>query len=193
MKGYTSVEEIENYLLITIEDWFIPQIETWIEAIEAYIDKTTGRNFKAKLTTGDDFASRFYDGDSTRTLIIDDCTVVNEVTVDETVIDSEEILSYPANRTPKTKLLLKTSRFSRGNQNIEVNGRWGFSDDVPADITFAATVLVAGIVNYGNDSEGEVKSMTIGRYTVSYSDKKQWQDFEQVQTIIDSYRKQYFA
>ena len=47
MKGYTSIANIQNYLLTNIDLAFQPKVEKWIESIEAYIDNQTGRNFIA--------------------------------------------------------------------------------------------------------------------------------------------------
>jgi hypothetical protein len=60
---------------------------------------------------------------------------------------------------------------------------------VPADIKFAATVLVAGIINYSADVAGEVKSMSLGGYSVTYKDEKQWQDFDRVSEILKLNKK----
>ncbi len=187
-KGYTTREEIENYLLITIDPTFYSQIETWIGEIESYIDKTTERNFKADSEENE----KVYDGDGTSSLLVDDFISSEdfELKINDTVVDSDSYFLYPANYTPKTKIQLNGDRFRKGFQNISVSALWGYSEEVPADIRTVATVLVAGIINFSLNAEGEVQSMTIGRYSVTYKDKTQWADFERTEKIMQNYVKE---
>ena len=190
-KGYTTRQNIENYLLITIDPTFHAQVETWIEEIEAYIDQQTGRNFKADAVA----SARYFDGDNTPTLLIDDAVAITEVVLDSvnspTIVElPADYVTYPANRLPKTKITMRGSYFPRGPlQAIKITGKWGFSVNVPADIVQAATVLTAGIINYSLNADGEVQTMSIGSYSVTYKAEKQWQDFDRIKGILDSYKK----
>lgn len=193
MKGYTSRTEIENYLLTDIDVSFHAQTDRWIEDIEAYIENITGRVFIADSTA----TARKYDGDNTSVLLIDDCVEVVEVftgddddplSYGESGVD-DDFLVYPANILPKTRLKRVDGSWGRGNQNIEVSAKWGYSVAAPFDIRHAATVLVAGIINFGNQAEGEIQSMSIGRYNVTYKDNKQWEDFEKLKDVFNHYKK----
>lgn len=184
-KGYTTKQEIENYLLITIDETFESQIDEWISQIEEHIDKMTGRNFVADSIDSE----RVYDGDGTDNILIDDCVSVEAIEVGETELETTEYKLYPANTIPKKKIVY-TGRFYKGDQNITVNAKWGYSVVAPGDIKLAATVLVAGIINYAWKGEGEVQQTTIGRYSVTYKSEKQWQDFEKVKEILTYYQKQ---
>ena len=53
MKNYTDKTSIENYMLKTIDVSFASQISAWIEAMENFIDKHTGRNFVAGSTASE--------------------------------------------------------------------------------------------------------------------------------------------
>ena len=188
MKGYTNKNEIENYLLIDIDASFNAQVTRWIEDVEKYIDQQTGRNFIADAVA----TVKKYDGDNSRVLLIDDCVAVTEVKIDTQtpLIADDEYFLYPANDLPKTKIRLATGYFpSWPFQNVSVKAKWGFSVDVPADIRSAATILAAGIINYSLNAEGEIKSMSIGRYTVTYKDEKQWQDFDRLKDVFQAYKK----
>jgi hypothetical protein len=188
-KGYTSRQEVENYLLIDIDVSFHAQVDSWIEEIEQYIDNATERNFLADTEESE----RVFDGDGTAWLLIDDNVEVTKVKIGDeelTVGNDNDYVLYPANKTPKTKVQLTGRRFTRGFQNITVEAKWGYSVDVPADIRTVATVLVAGIINYSLNADGEVQSMTIGRYTVTYKDEKQWQDFERIDKTLATYIKE---
>jgi len=190
LKGYTTRPAIENYLLITIDSGFYNQINEWIEEIESYIDKKTGRNFLADSTA----SARLYDGTNTRELLIDDCVAITELKIDADVIATDQYTLYPENAIvkgiPITKIKLIGSTFPKYPEQINsVKAKWGYSSAIPKDITTVATILVAGIINYSLNADGEVASETIGRYTVSYKDEKQWQDFERVGEILKYYRK----
>jgi hypothetical protein len=192
MKGYTSRQEIENYLLITIDPTFYNQVNTWIGQIEKYIDKITGRNFVAEDESGGD-TERIYDGDGSGKLLIDDCVSVSKVTVDdEELVEGEDYYVYPANGTPKRTIESDYAIFTKGRQNVKIEAKWGYSVDVPEDIALVATVLVSGIINFSNQSEGEVQSKTIGNYSVSYKTEKQWVDFDRVPEILKYYKKHTF-
>lgn len=187
-KGYTSITQIEDYLLITIDPTFYTRIESWIGAIEKYIDKQTGRNFVADSAA----SKKVYDGDGSNSLLIDDAAAVTKLEIDDTEIDTTEYYLYPVNDLPKTKIRLYGGRFTKSGftyQNISVTAKWGYSAAAPEDIALAATVLVAGIINFSLNSEGEVKSESIGRYSVTYKDKTEWADYDRVKEILDSYEK----
>jgi len=201
-KGYTTKQAIENYMLTEIDDSFDSQIDAWIASVERIIDNYTGRNFKADSTA----SARVYDGDGTEELIVDECVQVTKVEVgNDTYGDSfSEILStgsdkyftYPANATarmvPIHKISLSARCFPAGQQNNRVTAKWGYSVATPEDITFAATVFVAGIANQSRGGGDEIKSESIGAYSVTYNSDKgsnSWADFERAQQILDQYKR----
>jgi len=186
-KGYTTKEQIENYLLITIDPSFDDQVADWIAKIESYIDSYTERNFKA-----DSMASvRLYDGSGTGEVIIDDCVSIEKVEygTETPFSEIEEYITYPANAAPKTKIARRYSVFPCGKQNVRITAKWGYSVEVPADIEFIATIFAAGVINYSLHADGEVSSMNVGRYSVSFKDEKQWQDFERASKLLELYRR----
>jgi len=187
IKGYTTVEKIENYLLTEIDASFESQIERWIEAVEKYIDTFTGRNFIADTVA----SIRIYEGDMTDSLLIDDCIQITKLEIDDEEIDSDDYFIYPPNNLPKKKIVLDASLFPCGNQNINVTAKWGYSATVPADIEFVATVLMAGLIN-ASRQEGTAQSEAIGAYSISYSTEQQKSDFDKVDNILKSYIKYNF-
>ena len=192
MKGYTQIENIENYLLTEIRENFQYQINEWIENAENYIDKKTGRNFIADTIP----LERSYDGDGTSELLIDDCVSIEKIEIKTTSGDiiynnlqpGIDYFLEPANEIPKQSIRLK-GIFPKGIQNIKITAKWGYSEEVPKDIKFATTVLVANIVSYSNQSNGEIQSLNVGSYSVSFKDQEKRDDFEKVEEILDSYVK----
>jgi len=187
-KDYTTRQEVENYLLITIDASFYTQIDNWIADIERFIDRMTGRNFKADSVE----TERVYDGNGTIELLVDDFTTISKLKIDDVEVLAADYYVYPANSERKYRLRLISDYFTSGHQNITVTAKWGYSAAVPEDVKMAATVLVAGIINFSNNAEGEVKTMSIGRYSVTYKDKTEWMDYDRALDILKGYRKQTF-
>jgi hypothetical protein len=187
MKGYTSRQQIEKYLQTTIPSSFYSQINAWIGQVEKYIDRKTDRNFIADTNA----TARLFDGDNTATLLINDAVAITKIEIDGEQLTTDEYYLYPANDTPKKKIVLSGRYFTKGKQNIKVTAKWGYSTIVPDDIILAATILTSGIYNsYG--STKEVKSESIGNYSVTYSDAGGWDDFANANDIVESYIKHGF-
>ena len=188
-KGYTTKERLENYLLQSIDPSFDAQIEEWIEAVELFIEKMTGRVFISTDGSGPD-SEKVFDGYGSRKLLIDDATEISIVEINDTVQDADTYVLYPANAKPKTRIELRGGNFPHGQQNIKVTGRWGYSDDVPMDVMLAATILVSGLINASRGiKHSNLRSETIGRYSVTYGSDQGWKDYEQAVGILSAYKK----
>jgi hypothetical protein len=193
MKGYTSIANIQNYLLTNIDLAFQPKVEKWIESVEAYIDNQTGRNFVADTVA----SIRSYDGNGLQELLIDDCieitkleikTTDGDVILDDLVAGTDYFLE-PSNELPKQSIRLYGYRFNKGIQNIKVTAKWGYSEEAPADIEHSATVLAANIIDFSNQSDGEIQTLNVGSYSVSFRDPAKRDDFERVPEVLDAYKK----
>jgi len=180
MKGYTTINKISAYLLTKISEDFQPQVLGWIESIESYIDKKTGRNFKASTS----YSTRKYDGEWEDNIIIDDCVDIEWVKINGEKVD---YIPYPANYLPYNTIKLVDNVFIRGRQNVEVSAKWGYSVSVPKDIEFITTVLVSGIIQHSLSHEGEVSSVSFGRYNISYKDERHLKDLEVAKDILNKY------
>ena len=187
-KGYTTKTALENYILQNIDASFDSQITSWIEAIEAFIDIQTGRNFIADSEASE----RVFDGRGGLELTIDDTIEITKLEIGETnpvEISSDDYRLYPSNILPKNVIQLKNVFFTKGFQNITVTAKWGYSATVPSDIKLAATVLLSGITNFSNNAKGKVQSESMGRYSVSYKDEAGWQEYRRILTILKGYKK----
>lgn len=200
-KGYTTKTKIENYILNDIDSSFDSQIALWIEGIEKIIDKITGRNFIADSSA----SARLFDGDGTQELLVDDCIAITKVEVgnDDYGNSFTEIASsgadryflkpdnYGAKGYPISSILLRARYWPEGVQNNRITGKWGYSAAVPADIEFAATVFVAGILNQHRQGGDQIKSERIGNYDVTYNTDKEgdaFADFKNALAILDNYK-----
>jgi hypothetical protein len=203
-KGYTTRTEIENFLLITIDPTFYTQVDNWIIDIEKYIDQQTGRNFVADTVA----VARYFDGDNSRELLIDDAVAITEIVVGDTTLIADtdpldadgDFIFYPANELPITKITLRSLTFpSYPLRGIKVTGKWGYSVACPTDIRHAATVLVSGIITNAWTPEGIVQQESVGRYSVSYklqgeliNNQMLKERLDQVLKTLDSYKKYSF-
>lgn len=184
----TTIEKLESYLLITIDEDFKPRVEEFIDAVTAYIERYTGRTFTADTVA----TARMYDGNNSDQLFIDDAVEVTEVKIKDTVLDADDYVLYPSNRLPKTRIILPYKYFYVGNQNITVTAKWGYGENIPDDLSFAATLLVADIINAADTNDSNtISSETIGRYSVSYvtDNSKGTPEALQAHKIIKLYRR----
>lgn len=201
-KGYTSKDDIENYLLEDIDVSFDTQIDRWIEGVENMIDKLTGRNFIADALA----TARVFDGDGTNELLIDDCIQITKVEVGNDSYGGTftEIAATGAGRyftepnnhivknVPIFKVVLNSNCFPSGKQNNTITAKWGYSAAVPQDIKFVATVFVCGILNQTRQGGDQIKSEHIGDYQVTYNTENggdSWADFQRAKEILSGYAK----
>jgi len=196
--AYTTEENIENYLLTTIDSTFSTQIDTWIDMAEKWIDNYTDRTFEASTAT------KKFDGNGKHYLMVDDLIsitsfwqVENDSTADantDTLATTDYYLyrNDDPNKTPYNKILLNPKGdfqvFRWGKQNIWINGSWGYSSTVPDDIKMVATKLVASIVKQGKDEN--IRSYTEGDLSVSYGSFQSVLNSDlSVKQILDYYKK----
>lgn len=187
--SYTSKTQIENYLLKDIDASFDSQITDWINSVEQYIDNITDRTFEADMNA----STRLFMGGKRQKLIIDDCIEITKAEIGDEYGDSftetTDYVALPLNTLPKTSIGLKDKNWGVGIHRI--TAKWGYSENAPDDITFAATILAAGIVNAQTNTGSKVKSEKIGNYSITYTDQKGLADFDRALEILQMYKRYY--
>lgn len=184
----TTKSEIENYLLTTIDASFNTQVDKWIKAMQTYIESLANRSIL-------ELASKTYryTGNNAHVLFVDDFTEITEVKIGGTTLPDTEYVAKPFNLTYVNQLrYVNGSKWSGAKEgDIEITGKKGmFAEaDVPEDLRFACTVLVAGIVQASSNENKEIQSETIGRYSVSYKTDTQKVDYKNALEIARSYRR----
>jgi len=193
--GYTTQTKVLQYLGLSALPSPLTSLSDFIAAVKAFIDKYTGRTFESG--TSED---RKYDGDGSDTLLIDDATEITAIKIyDDTgnllfTLTASDYKLYPENKSYFNQITLRlgsqVAHFQRGHQNIVVTGKFGFSTAIPDDLAFAATQMVAAMVedNYIN-STGDIKSESLGEYSVTYQSVKKASDRLGIYDILDAYRE----
>lgn len=183
---YTTTQAVADYLGIELSSLSADEqtiLLSYIKAMSEYIRQTTGQDFTA---TGGSLVEKRLDGSGTDTLYLPvHVKEISEITLGEggTPMETTDYLTYPAGASLASKIVLVAGVWPKGYQNVYITGKWGAAKD---DITFAATVLAAGAWNSrGSDSEErEVSSITVGRYSVSYTNETQEIDIARVKEIL---------
>lgn len=171
MANYTTQTEVENYLgrdLTTTEAAIVANL---IASVQAYIDDELGSGFGTVSET-----SRYYDGGS-KILHVDPCydiTAVAAVDSLEVVMDTyllnDEFEARPRNNTVKTFIEKRLGAFPKGVANIKVTAKFSRGEDVPEDIQFLATKMVAEAIT--NAENINLKSESIEGYSRTFVDKQ---------------------
>ena len=201
--SYADKTEVENYLTINIDASFDSQINSWAQAVDNYIDNYTGRSFSETNKE-----VRYFDGNGESQLDIDDFTSVSSVEILEvnstdvskslTQGKNDDYVVYPHNKNPKYRLILtpdanigsfgNAGTFPRGKRRVKVKAKWGYDENVPEDITVAATMLLAGIIEEGLEG-GNVEMEQLGDYRVEYNNVDKISNTMGVAEILDKYKE----
>lgn len=213
MRQYTDTTSVELFLSdataagsFDIHNSFSVQISVWIDQMSKFIEEETGHQFIADTTASVKLYEMEYEDANEvgrysvvpKYLNIDEAVDVTKLEVkggiddDFVTVDIRYWLKYPANKVPYVRLFIDskaTTQFKIGQQNIKVTGKWGYSVACPEDIKFAATVLVAGVLQYSHRHQGQQSSLTMGRYQVAYKNERQLGSFEQAKQILARYKK----
>jgi len=192
-RGYTTQKKIEDYLG---GGTISASLSIYILSAQKFIEDYCQRVFKADSVA----TARLFDGRGSNSLRIDDCVEITKVEVgndefgdsftEET--DLTKVKQLPNNAIvlglPITELYNRNKEFIVGLQNHKITAKWGFSDCVPADVSFVATVLASGMYKNAQGA-GAVKSESIGAYSVSYDNLQNWSDFKSINLVLDNYKR----
>jgi hypothetical protein len=140
--GYATRDLVESVGNLKLTEAQRAQWRVLLTAAENTIDQITGRSFVAD-GTAEAYVTRLFDGDGTRTLVVDDLLTLNELTVDDIVVAATDYVLKPTNTTPKTTIVLLYSAASTDRENVDVEGIWGYSETPPEAIQLATAILIA--------------------------------------------------
>ncbi|MGD8238263.1 MAG: hypothetical protein PVH68_06920, partial [Armatimonadota bacterium] len=142
VKGYATLELVEAAGGVTLSERQRTEFRTLLAAAEGVIDRLTERSFVADGTSAA-YVTRYFDGDGSACIVIDDLLTLNELTVDDIVVASADYYLRPLNETPKTLIELRYTSASNDTRNVDVEGIWGYSTTPPEAISLATALLIA--------------------------------------------------
>jgi hypothetical protein len=191
--NYTTIEAVEKYTGISIDAGDEPSVEEYIGGISRFFDRIADRKLVAdEEESGEETPDyRVYDGDGSPWLAIDDCVEIVSVEIGGDFATAlaavTDASAYPA-IAPHRKLY-RAAGFPCGIQNVRIAARWGYREDLPEDLKFAATVIVGGVLFAKQPGVQGKKSESIGNYSVTYSDDKGIADYERALAILEGYKR----
>ena len=196
---YTTVADVENYLLKDINTSFEGNISKWILAVSAEMDRMANRKLVADTYGAEEeLELKYFDVEQVGYVTVDDFVDISSVQQKEgDTWTDRDFEPYPA-LPPSRKII---GSFSYGLQSIRVRAQWGLfhPDSIPEDLQHACTVLVSGVC-LANQSAGGVSAMPIsrekiGNYDVAYATGDAagkaggYQDIASALDVIQGYRR----
>lgn len=213
---YVSHNEIKRYGGVNYNSDTDSFIETIIESVTNYIEKNCGddrfgkRVFEAPSV--DSNVIRYFNGNGKPKLYIGDLKELNTFTNDNVELtEDEDFYLYPLNAgdrkepstwvelvQPETRLNANSRVdnsnpyiFETAQKNIEISGKWRYSDIPPADIKLSALKLVVGVMkeNIGDGDIRETKNVKLGDLSISYQDVSKVAHALSVGQILNGYKR----
>lgn len=191
--SYTNKNNVEKYLGEDLPSSLDDYISSYLSAIDNWIDNYIGRTFKDNaeatkhydLCGGKDIYIDNFEGDPSEVLILD----LDEDTQETLTID-EDYRIYPWNETVKFRLVLMANgsvgSFPTGDKRLKVTADFGVTD-IPADITLAATILLASIMSKYTKG-GETIKEEVGDVKMTYKEVDEMAEPMRIYNILDQYR-----
>lgn len=194
---YTTIELVEAYLKEDIEPAFVSSMERWILGVSLSMDVLANRKLVADEYDSDEqFELRYFDVTKYGYVTIDDCMEIESVESKNNDIWEEVTTDAYPTLPPFRKVIYG---FPVGLQNVRIRARWGYMEEITADLEWAATVIAAGVYiakkTADGTSSGQVAREKIGNYEISYAnsgtDGKSigFMDLGEAKTIVSNYRK----
>lgn len=209
--AYITTTDIANHLGITLTAGQTTLSTVLIESAEDYIETLCGGGVipKRVFDSADTDSTRYYDGDDSAILTIDDLRAVTSVSLDDTaLVKDEDYYLLPYNATtdgePFTQIALiqpetrinGNSRLTssvyylweKGQRNVSITGKFGYSTSVPNTVKLAVLRIVAQFLK---DSIGgtakEISSESLGEYSVTHAKVKEVADRLGVADMLSKY------
>lgn len=194
--AYTTKGNIQNYLAIDIDSSYDTEIDDWISAVTAWINRYTGVNFEA-----DTDSTRYYDGNGSRIFtidpVVDTPTTLQILDVDGSVEATltegiaNDYLLYPLNETPKYELQLtdyaSVGVFPSRQRSVAVTAKFGHSEEVPEDIKTVSTKLASALIDKGLNG-GKLARVKLGDYDGAFQTINEHAEPMGIYKILDLYR-----
>lgn len=174
--AYTTKAKVDDLFGITIPQAVFNDL---VEVVKLFIDRYTGKTFEGAS------ADRYYDSTGGYILNVDSfygtptISILNaDGTVDRLLTEGQanDFVTVPYNTTEKNQIIFSSSgygRLPRGSRRVKITASWGYGATVPKDIEYVATQLIGALYNSNEVSGSNIKSESLGDYSVTYGDVEQ--------------------
>ncbi len=169
--AYTTIAKVEGVIGRTIPAALSATVNDWIAAVTVWINNYCKTSFETGVAE-----TRYYDSNGGNSIIVDDFVgtatvlVLDAYGATESTLVAADFNVYPLNTTTKNEIRLASGslrRWPTRSRSISVTATFAKSASVPADVSLAATKLVAELVN-GNLGQGDLSSVSLGDYSLTY-------------------------
>lgn len=162
--SYTTQYQIQGYIKRELTPDEARIIKTVIDAVGQWIDRETGRTWEPTAAG----TKRVFDGGEPEIFIdgLIDLEAVEALDQYGTVVRTYydyEYTKYPRNSKTTTSLCLNSG--GRWHRRVQITGKWGEVEGVPADIRLAATILASDWL----DNSDKLKSESIEGYSRTFA------------------------
>lgn len=212
--AYVTKAEIEAFSGLTISTAQQTILDTLISAIQSFIEKYCGGQYFSRRWFDDNDSEKtyYYNGNDFKRLPIDDLRTVVSVENFGTALEKDvDYVLLPLNAEndnvpyeaieliqPENSFGNTNSRisqfnpfiFEQGQKSVKVVGKFGYSKIVPADIKLATLKIISAVLKENIDeTTKQVKSESLGDYSVSYETVKEIAGNIGANDILDRYVK----
>ena len=214
--AYTEKDTIKKYLGVNWSGTMDTFIDSIITSAVAYIERYCGDDRFGKRIfeepDSDNDVTYLFNGNGAERLYIGDLRSITTLSVDDVELTiNEDFFAYPLNITegeepyqylelaqPATRLNSNSRQstlapyiFEKAQANVEVVGKFRYSDVVPADISLAATKLVGAVLkeNISDNDVKEIKAEKIDDYTVTFQELSKIAHALKITDLLDPYKR----
>lgn len=191
--SYITESDLENLILEDIDSSYSSFITQVIGYVEAYVDQYCGTNFVLASS-----GARYFDGSGNDELYVGDFSATTQVEILDingqtinTLTVNQDYWEKPYNLSTKNTIQLAPAgqirSFPCRPRAVKVTGTFGYAA-VPEPVKLAAVQLAAKVVNLGLRG-GQVKSESLGSYSITYKDIDEESDSLGIKEILDQYAR----
>ena len=214
--SYTNTATIKKYLGVNFTSSLDSYVDGVIDSIVEYIERYCGddrfgkRIFEAP--DSDDDVTYLFNGNGAERLYIGDLRSITTLSVDDVELTiNEDFFAYPLNITegeepyqylelaqPATRLNSNSRQstlapyiFEKAQANVEVVGKFRYSDTVPSDVSLAATKLVGAVLkeNISDNDVKEIKAEQLGDFKVTFQEIGKIAHSLKITDLLDPYKR----
>lgn len=189
---YTDIATLKKYMGVTFDSSMDSFVEKVITGVGKYIDRMCGDDYlgvrKFEAPDPDEDETRYFDGSGNKRIFVGDLWELTSLSVDGVeLVEDEDFFLYPQNTETAYHYIelaqpyvgAVSSRggngdtiFEVGQHNVEVTGKFYYSDVADETIEIATLKLASAVIkeNVTDNDVKEIKSETLDDYKVDFQE-----------------------